>query len=115
MSSPSQANHIDPQKDVKSQFKTRRERLKSALRLKKRKVFEIVKGGPLGLFENPVANYQNPEGEERTLWRQKKSKKSRTVPRKIQRDPIVSPGFVSYVKNGVNEKVKESTEPLHRV
>ena len=36
--------------------KTRRERLKSALylRLKKRKVFKIVKGGPFRLFENPV-------------------------------------------------------------
>ena len=35
---------------------TRRERLKSALylRLKKRKVFKSVKGGPFGLFENPV-------------------------------------------------------------
>ena len=35
---------------------TRRERLKSALylRLKKRKVFKIVKGGPFGLFENPA-------------------------------------------------------------
>ena len=35
---------------------TRRERLKSELylRLKKRKVFKIVKGGPFRLFENPV-------------------------------------------------------------
>ena len=38
------------------QLKTRRERLKSALylKLKKRKVFEIVKGGPFRLFENTV-------------------------------------------------------------
>ena len=35
----------------------------------------------------------------------KNSKKSRTVPKKIQRgDPIVSSGFVSYVKNGINER-----------
>ena len=36
--------------------KTRRERLKSApyLRLKKLKLFEIVKGGPFGFFENPI-------------------------------------------------------------
>ena len=38
------------------QLITRRERLKSTLylRLKKRKVFETVKGGPYGLFEKTV-------------------------------------------------------------
>ena len=38
---------------VDLRFKTRRERLKSApyLRLKKLKLFEIVKGGPFGFFE----------------------------------------------------------------
>ena len=37
-------------------IKTRRERLKSALylRLEKLKGFKIVKGGPFGLFKNPV-------------------------------------------------------------
>ena len=40
----------------------------------------------------------------------KKSKKSRPVPKKIQKgDPIVSSGFVSYVKNGINER----GDPLH--
>ena len=36
---------------------------------------------------------------------EKNSKKSRTVPKKIQRgDPVVPSGFVSYVKNWVHER-----------
>ena len=35
----------------------------------------------------------------------KKIEKSRTVPKKMKGDPLVSSGFVSYVKNGVNERV----------
>ena len=34
----------------------------------------------------------------------KKIKKSHTVPKKFKGGPIVSSGFVSYVKNGVNER-----------
>ena len=47
---------LGKQKTLFSYMQTRRERLKSALylRLKQRKVFEIVKGGLFGLFENPV-------------------------------------------------------------
>ena len=45
---------------------------------------------------------KNLKGE--TIWRQKNFAKSRTVPKKLKGDPIVSPGFVSYVKKGVNER-----------
>ena len=42
---------------LSNEFLTRRERLKSALylKLKKRKVFKMVKGGSFPLFENPVS------------------------------------------------------------
>ena len=36
--------------------------------------------------------------EKGILWRQKKSKKSRTVPKKIERGPLFSSGFLCYVK-----------------
>ena len=48
--------------DIKHEVETRRERLKSALyvRLKRRKVFQIVKGVPFRLFQTQfVAKYQN--------------------------------------------------------
>ena len=108
-------------------YETRRERLKSApyLRLKKRKTFfwkklkflkffsfkksrivpKNVKVGTLLdlLTYIPLQNIKKLEGG--TLWGQKKSKKSCTVPKKTQRgDPIVSSSFVSYDKNGVTER-----------
>ena len=44
-------------------LRTRRERLKSApyLRLKKLKIFEIVKGGPFGFFGKKRKIYKNLE------------------------------------------------------
>ena len=40
-----------------------------------------------------------------TLWRQKKSKKSRTVPKKIERgDSLVPSGFLGYLENVKNER-----------
>ena len=64
---------------------TRRERLKSALylRLKKRKVFKPVKGGPFGLFKNPVC-CKIPNKLKVGPFEGKKIEKSRTVPKKIE-------------------------------
>ena len=97
---------------------TRRERLKSALYLwlKKRKrpflkktwIFEFfsfrkchivpkkVKGGPVARFCCKIS--KNLKGG--PFWDIGKfSKKSRTMPKKIERgDPLVSSGFVEYVK-----------------
>ena len=108
---------------------TRRERLKSALylSLKKRKTFfwkklEIfeknfsfgkcrvvlknVKGGPFLIYKHTFCckitknSKGGPFGDIKKI-----SKKSRTVPKKIQRgDPVVPSGFVSYVKNWVHER-----------
>ena len=55
------------------------------------------KGGPFGLFETSVCCKisKNLKGGQKNI-----RKKSRTVPKKIQRgDPVVPSGFVSYVKN----------------
>ena len=63
-------------------MKTRRERLRWALylRLKKRKVFEIVKGDPFDFLKiQLVANYQKKLKRGRPFGRQKKSKKKRKV------------------------------------
>ena len=81
---------------------TRRERLKSALylKLKKRKVFEIVKGGPFRLCENPVCCKISKKIE----GRQKISKKSKSAEKKSKGDPIVPSGFVFYVYNLVHER-----------
>ena len=69
------------------------------------------KGGPFGLFEPSVCckiskNLKGgPFGDKKIF-----DKKSRTVPKKIQRgDPVVPSVFASYVKNWVHER----GDPLH--
>ena len=63
------------------------------------------------LFENPVCCKVSkqmkgvPFGDKKKTFR----KVSRTVPKKFKGGPIVSSGFVSYVKNGINER----GDPLH--
>ena len=102
---------------------TRRERLKSALylRLKKRKTFfcenlkfskifffrkmshsaKKCKKGPFLIYKHAFCCKITKNSKGGTFGDIKKfSKKSRTVPKKIQRgDPVVPSGFVSYVKN----------------
>ena len=71
---------------------------------------KIVKGGPFGLFENPVCCkiFKKLEGD--PLETKKISKKSLIAPKKIERgDPLVSSGFVGYVK-----KVKKMKRVLWR-
>ena len=60
---------------------------------------KLERGDPSGFLKFQfAAKYQKIEGG--TLWRQKNSKKIRTVPKKYKwGDPVVPPGFVSYVKN----------------
>ena len=53
-----------------------------------------------GLKSSLLQNIKTIEGG---LFRDKKFR-SRTMPEKNQRGPIVSSGFVSYVENEVNEK-----------
>ena len=61
------------------------------------------KGGPLASdgFVDYVKKVQNERG---TLWRQKQfSKKSRTVPKKIERgDSVVPSDFVGYLEKGLH-------------
>ena len=63
---------------------TRLVRLMSALylRLKKRKIFKIVKGA-FGLLLKPSFLQNIKKSEGRFLWRQKKFEKSRKMPEKI--------------------------------
>ena len=60
---------------------TKRKRLKSALypRLKKRKVFKIVKGGLFRLFENPVCCKISKRNEGATVRRHLKISKKNNV------------------------------------
>ena len=60
---------------------------------------KLERGDPFGLFETSVCCKISKNLKDGPF----DDKKSRTVPKKIQRDPIVSSGFVSYVKKGVNE------------
>ena len=68
------------------------------------------KGRPFGLFQTSVCckiskNLKGgPFGDKKQF-----RKKSRTVPKKLKGDPIVSSDFVSYDKN----EVTESGDPLH--
>ena len=91
---------------------TRRERLKSALylSLKRRKVFENVKGGTLETFSNPVC-CEIKKLEEGPFDTKKKFRKKVAQGRKKIKgvDPVVPSGIVSYVKNGVHE----SGDTLH--
>ena len=58
------------------------------------------KGGPFELFETSVCCKISKNLKGDCLATKENSKKSRTVPKKIQRgDPVVPSGFVSYVKN----------------
>ena len=72
--------------------------------LKKRKDFKIEKGGPFGFSENPVFLQNIKKFEGRTLWRQKNRKKVAQCQKNQRGDSIVSSGFVSYVKNEINER-----------
>ena len=62
----------------------------------------------LGFLKLQFAAKKIKKFEGGTLWRQK-MKKNSIEPTIERKDPIVSSGFVSYVKNGVNEK----GGPLH--
>ena len=67
------------------------------------------KGGTL-LDLLPYIPFQNIKKLEGGPLETKKSKKSRTVPKKTQRgDPMVASGFVSFDENGVTER----GDPLH--
>ena len=58
------------------------------------------KGGTFGLFETSVCCKISKNLKGDRLATKENSKKSRTVPKKVQRgDPVVPSGFVSYVKN----------------
>ena len=61
------------------------------------------KRGHFGLFENPVC-CKILKNSKRGLFGDKKLEKKRSVPKNSKGDPIVSSGFVSYVRNGANEK-----------
>ena len=104
-----------PQKAVQNE--TRRECLKSELylRLKRRNVFKIVKGGPFRLFQiQVVAKYQKVlKGGpfealkfffkfEKIFEKNRKMKilkQSHSAKQLERKDPEVPSGFVSYVKN----------------
>ena len=55
---------------------------------------------PIGLFETPVC-CKISKKLKRTLWTQKKVAQYK---KNSKGDPLISSGFVSYIKKGVNER-----------
>ena len=70
-----------------------------------------VRGEPLGLINiHSVAKYQKTRRGDPFETFKKNRKKSRTMPKKIERgNPLVSSGFVGYLKKVKNER----GHPLH--
>ena len=73
----------------------------------------MKKGDPLGFINiHSVAKYQKTRRGDSFETLKNFRKKFRTVPKKIERgDPLVSSGFVGYVKKVKNER----GNPLHYV
>ena len=71
----------------------------------------MKRGDPLGFINiHSVANYQKTRRGDSFETLKNFRKKFRTVPKKIERgDPLVSSGFVGYVKKVKNER----GDPLH--
>ena len=69
---------------------------------------KIKRGGPLA-SAGSVGYVKKVKNERGTLWRQKNSKKSRTVPKKNEKkfergDSLVPSGFVGYLEKVKNER-----------
>ena len=92
-----------------------KKRIRTSFSQKSRIVPKNEKGDPLGFINiNFVAKYQkNSKGG---LFRdiKKFSKKNRLLPNKIERgDPLVSSGFLGYVKKGVKKEGGPFALSLH--
>ena len=70
------------------------------LRLKQRKVFKIVKGGPFGLFETSVCCQMSKNLKAGPFGETKIFEKSHSAQKNEKGYPLVSSGFVCNVRKG---------------
>ena len=93
-----------PFRDIKKNIREKTKNRKIRILSQSQSAEKLERGDSLGFLKLQFAVKYSKNLKEETIWRQKKFKKSGTVPKKLKGDPIVSSCLVSYDKYGVTER-----------